>query len=157
MTVTLRPFRPQDLDLIERWASTGHLDEFTSRVRPRDAQARQHDPGSGLFWFVIVHADAAIGTVWIEPGGRPDESTLGVYLSHPSLFSRGLGAQAIRLAVDECRARQPAQVITLHVREGNARAIACYEKIGFATTSRGAKLLPSGAEVPYFEMRLLPL
>ena len=156
MTVTLRPFRPQDLDLIVRWSSTGYLDEFTSRLRPRDARARHHNPRNGLFWFVIVHADADVGTVWIEPGEEPDESALGVFLSRPSLFGRGLGAQAIRLAVDECRARHPAQAITLHVREGNARAIACYEKIGFATTSSGTKLLPSGKEVPYFQMRLLP-
>lgn len=156
MTVTLRPVRPQDLDLIARWASTGYLDEFTSRLRPRDTQAQHHDPENGLFWFVIVHADTDIGTVWIEPGEQPNESALGVSLSHPSLFGRGLGAQAIRLAVNECRARHPAQVITLHVRESNARAIACYEKIGFASASSGMKLLPSGEEVPYLQMQLLP-
>jgi RimJ/RimL family protein N-acetyltransferase len=156
MTVALRPFRPQDLDLIARWASIGYLSELTSRLRPRDAQARHHDPENGLFWFVIVQADTAIGTVWIEPGEQPSESTLGVFLSHSSLFGRGLGTQAIRLAVDECRASRPAQVIMLHVRQGNARAIACYEKIGFATTSHGTKLLPSGEEIPYFEMRLFP-
>ena len=156
MSVTLRPFRPQDLDLIARWARTGSLGEFASRLRPRDAQARHHDPQNGLFWFVIVHAAADIGAVWIEPGEQPNESTLGVFLGHPSLFGRGLGAQAVRLAVDECRARHPAQVITLHVRESNARAIACYEKNGFAITSNGTKLLPSGEQVPYFEMRLPP-
>ena len=135
MTVALRPFRPENLELIARWASTGDLDEFISRPRPRDARARYHDPPNGLFWFVIVDSDAEVGTVWLEPGEQPDESILGVYLSHPSLFGRGIGAQAIRLAVEECRARHPAQVITLRVREGNGRAVACYEKVGFVTTA----------------------
>lgn len=156
MTVTLRPFRPQDLDLVASWARTGDLDQFMSRLVPRDAQSSHHDPQNGLFWFVIVHSGADIGTVWIEPGAQPNESTLGVFLGRPSLFGRGLGAQAVRLAVDECRVRHPAQVITLHVRDGNARAISCYEKVGFVTTSSGTKLLALGEKMPYLEMQLLP-
>jgi RimJ/RimL family protein N-acetyltransferase len=156
MTVSLRAFRQEDLPLIERWASAGDLDRYLSRMRPRDVQAGHHDPQNGLFWFVIVDSGAEVGTVWLEPGERPDESTLGVFLSHPSLLGRGIGARAIRLAVDECRARHPAQVVTLRVREGNARAIACYQKAGFATVSSGTKVLSSGEHLPYFRMRLLP-
>ena len=156
MTVVLRAFEKADLELIARWASACGLDEYISRSRPRDALASCHDPQNGLFWFVIVHSGADVGTVWLEPGELPNESILGVFLNRPSLFGRGIGSQAIRLAVNECRRRHPAQLITLRVRQGNARAIACYERVGFSTTSSGTKVLSSGEHLPYFEMRLLP-
>jgi RimJ/RimL family protein N-acetyltransferase len=154
MTVALRAFRRNDLELIERWARARGLDEHMSRSRPRDPLATCHDPLNGLFWFVIVDSGVDVGTVWLEPGEQPNEAILGIFLSHPSLFGRGIGSQAIRLAVDECRRRRPAQVITLRVRQGNSRAIACYEKVGFVTMSTGTKLLSSGERVPYIRMQL---
>ena len=151
---TLRPFRQEDLALIAEWASAFCLEDYVSRTRPRGARAVRHDPSAGLFWFIIVSSGADVGTVWLEPGEGPEESVLGVYLKHSSLFDQGIGSEAIRLALEECRRRRSARVVTLRVRRDNARAIACYEKLGFATTSRGAKVLASGASLPFFEMRL---
>jgi RimJ/RimL family protein N-acetyltransferase len=151
--IALRPFARDDLQLIACWAEDFDLGEYVSRVRPRDALAVRHDPDHGLFWFIIVSSGAEVGTVWLEPGDRADESVLGVYLKHPSLFGRGIGSTAIRLALDECRRQRPAQAVTLHVRRDNLRAIACYERLGFAITARRTKLLPSGASLPILEMR----
>ena len=97
-----------------------------------------------------------MGTVWLEPGDAPDESVLGVFLSDPSQFGRGIGTEAVRLAIDECRRLHPAQRIALRVRRDNTRAIACYEKVGFVTVSSGTKTLPSGEGLPYFLMALPP-
>jgi RimJ/RimL family protein N-acetyltransferase len=156
VTVAIRALRPEDLELIARWESAPGLDQYVSRTRPRDTLATCHDPQNGRFWFVIVCSGVDVGTVWLEPGEQPDESILGIYLNHSSLFGGGIGSQAIRLAIDECRRRYPAQLIALHVRQGNARAIACYEKVGFVTTSSGTKVLPSGEHLPYFHMQLVP-
>ncbi len=150
---TLRPFRQEDLALITEWASAFCLEDYVSRLRPRGAQAVCHDPEKGLLWFIIVSSDADVGTVWLEPGEGPEESVLGVYLKHSSLFDQGIGSEAIRLALDECRQRRSTRVVTLRVRRDNARAIACYEKLGFAITSYGAKVLTSGASLPFFKMR----
>jgi RimJ/RimL family protein N-acetyltransferase len=139
-----------------RWAIAVGLDQYMSRQRPRDALVTCHDPQNGLFWFVIVCEGVDVGTVWLEPGEQPDESVLGIFLNHPSLFGRGIGVEAIRLAIAECRRPHPARLITLHVRQVNARAIACYERAGFVTTSSGTKILPSGECLPCFEMQLLP-
>ena len=152
--MALRPFLPEDLALITEWASAFCLEDYVSRVRPRGAQAVCHDPENGLFWFIIVSSGVDVGAVWLEPGEGPEESVLGVYLKHSSLFDQGIGSEAIRLALDECRRRRSTRVVTLHVRRDNARAIACYEKLGFAITSHGAKVLASGASLPFFEMRL---
>jgi RimJ/RimL family protein N-acetyltransferase len=152
--ITLRPFTQEDLQLIGRWAEAFDLGKYVSRVRPRDALAVRHDPDHGLLWFIVVSSGADVGTVWLEPGERPDESVLGVYLKHPSVFGQGIGSEAIRLALDECRRRLPTRVVTLHVRRDNLRAIACYEKLGFAITSQGTKILASDARLPFFEMQL---
>ena len=150
---TLRPFWHEDLALIAEWAGAFYLEDYVSRTRPRGARAVRHDPSAGLYWFIIVSSGADVGTVWLEPGEGPEESVLGVYLKHSSLFAQGIGSEAIRLALDECRRRRSTRVVTLHVRRDNARAIACYEKLGFAITSYGAKVLTSGASLPFFEMR----
>jgi RimJ/RimL family protein N-acetyltransferase len=152
--IELRAFGEDDLQLIGRWAEAFDLGKYASRVRPRDALAVRHDPDHGLLWFIVVSSGPAGGTVWLEPGGGPEESVLGVYLKHPSVFGRGIGSEAIRLALDECRRQLPTRVVTLHVRRDNVRAIACYEKLGFAITSRGTKIRASGARLPFFEMQL---
>jgi ribosomal protein S18 acetylase RimI-like enzyme len=153
--ITLRPFAQEDQDLIAGWAEAYELGTYASRARPRGTQAVCHDPESGLFWFIIVSSGTDVGTVWLEPGEGPEESILGIYLGHPSLFGQGIGSAAIRLALDECRRLRSTSVVTLHVRRDNARAIACYEKLGFAITARGAKVLATGASLPVFEMRLM--
>ena len=46
--------------------------------------------------------------------------------------------------------------VALRVRRTNARAIACYRRIGFTVTGSGTKTLPSGEAVPYYSMVALP-
>jgi RimJ/RimL family protein N-acetyltransferase len=150
----LRPFERVDLGLIEGWAVTAGLDRYASRLRPRDPMACRHDPEHGLLWYVIVEGQAEVGTVWLEPGEAPGERLLGVYLGDPALFGRGIGAAAIGLALDDCRARGGAEVVTLHVRRENGRAIACYAKLGFTITAEGVKESPDRTAVPFCEMRL---
>jgi putative acetyltransferase len=151
----LRAFRRDDLQLIAGWANAFDLEKYVSRLRPRDALAVCHDPQNGLFWFVIVSSGVDVGTIWLEPGEQPNESILGVYLKDPSVFGRGIGSQAIQLALEECQEQYPARVITLRVRQDNAGAIACYKKLGFLITSRETKVLPSGRRLPCLQMQLL--
>jgi RimJ/RimL family protein N-acetyltransferase len=149
----LRPFDRADLALIDGWARTASLDRYASRLRPRAPGACRHDPAHGLLWYVIVADGADVGTVWLEPGEAPDECVLGVFLGDPALFGRGIGASAIGLALDECRAGGGPDIVTLHVRCDNARAVACYTKLGFTVTADGVKELPGGEAVPFYEMR----
>lgn len=150
----LRAFRQDDLQLIAGWANAFDLEKYVSRLRPRDALAVCHDPQNGLFWYVIVSSGVDVGTIWLEPGEQPNESILGVYLKDPSVLGQGIGSQAIQLALEECRRQYPTRVITLRVRQDNARAIACYKKLGFLISSRGTKVLPSGKQLPCFQMQL---
>jgi RimJ/RimL family protein N-acetyltransferase len=156
MPVALRAFQPPDIQRLDQWAVNIGIDDFMSRSRPKVAAATSHDPSNGLLWFVITDADIDIGTVWLEPSEQPKESILGIFLGDQSAFGRGIGSQAIRLALSELWALYPSHNVTLNVRQANSRAIACYKKIGFSITSDGFKISPKGVSIPLFQMQLKP-
>ena len=150
MDVSLRPVSPADLPTIGRWA--GLMAAYLTRTRPYDEGADHHDPGAGLFWYVIAGAGVDVGTVWIELLPAGSEAVLGIFLGDPSWFGRGIGTAAVGLAVAEFRRANQHVPIVLRVRRSNARAIACYRRAGFTVTGGGSKPLPSGEVVPYYRM-----
>jgi RimJ/RimL family protein N-acetyltransferase len=154
MSITLRAFRASDTELLAKWAKDIDIDQFMSRSGPRRASTRFHDPGQGLFWFVIVASGQDVGTIWLEPGHESNESILGVLLGDPGMFGHGVGTQAISLALQELWSCFPSNYVSLRVRRSNSRAIACYEKAGFVVTSGGTKSSPSGAPIHFFKMQL---
>lgn len=153
MDIWLRPVSPADLATIDRWA-TALGSEAPSRTRPLAAGADRHDPTGGLFWQVVVADDREVGTVWIERLERC-EARLGVYLGDPADFGRGIGQAALRLAIADFRAACPGDALSLHVRESNARAIACYRAAGFEIVETATKVSTSG-ELVVFHTMLLP-
>ena len=154
LDISLRPVSASDLPALDGRA--GAMTAYLSRARPYGEGADHHDPGSGLSWYVIVEAGLDVGTVWIELLPAGSEAVLGIYLGDPSWFGRGIGATAIDLAVAEFRRMHPHVPIVLRVRRSNARAIACYRRVGFTVTGSGSKPLPSGEVVPYYRMTHLP-
>ena len=154
MGVSLRPVSALDLPTIDRWASV--VADHMSRTRPYAEAADRHDPDSGLYWYLIAEDDLEVGTVWIELLPAGFEAVLGVFLGDASCFGRGIGTAAIDLAIAEFRRAHRHLPIVLRVRRSNARAIACYRRVGFAVTGSGSKSLPSGEAVPYYRMVCLP-
>lgn len=150
MGISLRPASALDLPTIDRWASV--MADHMSRTRPYAEAADRHDPDSGLYWYVIAEDALDVGTVWIELPPAGSEAVLGVFLGDASHFGRGIGTAAIDLAIAEFRRVHRQLPIVLRVRRSNARAIACYRRVGFAVTGSGSKSLPSGAVVPYYRM-----
>jgi len=153
MDISLRPVSSGDLPVIDGWAS-GIGTDYLSRTHPFDEAALGHDPGSGLYWYVITENGADVGTIWIEVLPAGSEAVLGVFLSDPSLFGRGIGTASVRLAVAAFRRERPRLAVVLRVRRANARAIACYRSAGFAVTGTGEKVLPSGERVAFCRMEL---
>jgi RimJ/RimL family protein N-acetyltransferase len=152
--VSLRPVAAADQPSIDRWAAV--VADHLSRTRPYAVGVDHHDPDRGLFWYVIVDCARDVGTVWVELPPGSDEPVLGVYLGEASLFGRGIGTAAVRLAVAEFRGVHPQLSVSLRVRRTNERAIACYRGIGFTITGSGTKSLPSGEVVFYYGMVLTP-
>jgi ribosomal protein S18 acetylase RimI-like enzyme len=153
VNVSLRPVGASDQATIRRWASA--VADDLSRTRPYAEAADRHDPGSGLYWYVIADDERDVGTVWIELlAADSEEAVLGVYVGDPSDRGRGIGTAAIALAVAEFRSAHPHLAIVLRVRRSNTRAMACYRRVGFIVAGGGSKALPSGEVVPYYHMAL---
>jgi ribosomal protein S18 acetylase RimI-like enzyme len=150
MNVSLRPVAAADQATIDRWA--GDMAEHMSRTRPYAQAADRHDPDSGLYWYVITEDGLDVGTVWVELLPAGSEAGLGVFLGDPSSYGRGIGTAAIGLAIAEFRRAHPHLPIVLRVRQSNARAIACYRRVGFTVTDSGSKSLPSGEVVRFYRM-----
>ena len=155
MPISIRPVSPADLATIDRWAAAIGGD-FLSRTRPCARDADRHDPGSGLYWYLIDEDRREVGTVWIERLPEHSEAVLGAFLGDSADFGRGIGTAAIGLAVSEFWRAYPHEPVSLRVRRSNARALACYRRVGFVVTGTGAKRARSGDAIPFYRMVLPP-
>ncbi len=129
--VTLRNFREEDLPLLDAWANDIGSERYMSRYAPV--------AGRVLAWYVIQAQGRDVGTVWLEQETDPREARLGIMLADPSLLGRGIGRQAIQLAIGNIAKTRSIDLIHLHAREDNARAIACYRHCGFEIIDSGSR------------------
>ena len=90
--------------------------------------------------------------MWIERLMGVPEARLGVFLGSASDFGRGIGQEALKLAIAEFRGAFPDEPIALHVRQFNERAIRCYRSVGFEVVDTGSKAPPSGESVAFYTM-----
>ena len=151
MHVELREFEERDVDLLSAWTARVDAGAYMSRHRPLDRTLVAHSPEDGLLWYVIRVDGADIGTVWLELGAEPSAARLGIVLGDEALFGLGIGEQAVNLAL-ESAPELSVSTVALHVRQSNARAIACYEKCGFVPAGSGVKRRPDGGEIRYLRM-----
>jgi RimJ/RimL family protein N-acetyltransferase len=152
LSISLRPVSSEDLATIDRWASGVGSSEFMSRTRPIADHADHHDPGSGLFWYLVIQGSREVGTVWIERLSGEGKANLGVFLGSASDLGHGIGAAAIRLAIAQFHQAFPGEPICLNVRRSNARALGCFRSLGFVIDGAGTKVPPSGDRIPFYSM-----
>jgi RimJ/RimL family protein N-acetyltransferase len=155
MAISLRPVSPEDLATIDRWASDIGS-SAPSRTRPIAEGADQHDPASGLFWYLVIEDGREVGTVWIERLPGESGARLGVFLGSPSDFGRGIGKAALRLAISEFRQVLPNESILLNVRQSNVRALGCYRSVGFEIIGTGSKMASTGDPITFYRMLWSP-
>lgn len=117
-------------------------DAFTSTPEERAAEPmswwmrRAVDSTGQSVAFGAFHEDRLVGTVTIEfsvkPKTRHKAHLVGMFV-HESCRSLGAGTALVQAALACARARPEVLVITLTVTQGNASAIALYERCGFQT------------------------
>jgi ribosomal protein S18 acetylase RimI-like enzyme len=151
MHVELREFEERDVDLLSAWTTRIDADVFMSRQRPLDRALTAHSPADGLLWYVIRVDDEDIGTVWLERETERWYARLGILLGDELLFGLGIGERAVNLALERTQ-ELSVTTVALHVRESNARAIACYVKCGFLPVKSGVKRKPGGGEIRFLRM-----
>ena len=93
--------------------------------------------GWHLFLIVLAESDQPIG--WcglgqIDPQAR--RAHMAVIIGERAWWSKGLGQDALRLLLDYGFNLLNLNSVELFVNEDNARAIRCYEKLGFQIVGR---------------------
>lgn len=151
MHVELREFEERDVELLSAWTTRIDAGAFMSRLRPLDGALTVHSPADGLLWYVIRVDDTDCGTVWLERETERSYARLGILLGDDSLFGLGIGERAVNLALERAP-ELSVSTVALHVRQSNARAIACYEKCGFVAVGSGVKRKPDGGEIRFLRM-----
>lgn len=82
---------------------------------------------------------------------RADCVIIGLGL-RPDFCARGYGGGLVALAVSAAQSKCPQLPVCLEVRTFNARAIACYLRVGFAVVRRYVRETPVG-EAEFYLMR----
>lgn len=137
--VTLRPMTHADASHLVRWANDPDFAWFQWGRRP----GRFPDEQAARKWidaiaehrgavFAIEHGGRPIGQANyrdLQPKGRSAE--VGVGIGEPSLWSQGLGREALSLLIKHLVDDLGLHRVTLSVLAFNDRAIASYKAAGF--------------------------
>lgn len=127
LSVRIRPYVPDDKVLWDAW-SGGDLGHYQSHILPEGFD----EPGSPFELYIIEDPECgAVGAGWIDRIDRAaGTAMLGIFIAHQEWRGRGAGTFAVRFLITAA-ARNGLKRVGLHVRAGNARAIACYRRCGF--------------------------
>jgi RimJ/RimL family protein N-acetyltransferase len=139
LSIRLRPWRESDVDSVMSLRNDVALQaKLLARALGSDeSQVRQwlvHRSGkdSGILWIIADRTtDAALGYLQIT-GIDPEDrnADLGICLA-PAAQGKGLGSEALRLALANLRDTYGLRKINLRVRADNQPAIRCYTRLGF--------------------------
>jgi RimJ/RimL family protein N-acetyltransferase len=69
-------------------------------------------------------------------------------------FGKGIGKEAISLAINRSQQYLSFNKVYLNVRKTNIRAIRCYTKYGFCISGEGEKIVSEGQKIEFFSMIL---
>jgi GNAT superfamily N-acetyltransferase len=127
--LTVRVAEDADLPALDRALPTGRNDvhrAFLARQAAGEAS-----------YLVAWRGDAAVGVGavrWTGRGGSPHPELSNLHVPDP-LQSQGIGTAIVHFAEDLVRSRGHAR-LSIGVDEGNVRAAALYERLGYADTGR---------------------
>lgn len=143
--VRLRAFREDDLKNVLAWLNNPAVTRYLSSMRPwsvveergwLDRAMRNDDPTAVT--YVIESADGeyagSIGLMHID--GRNRRAEVGVVISRPEDWGRGMGTEAMLLMLRHAFEEMNLHRVTLRVYTFNERAQRSYAKIGFVEEGR---------------------
>lgn len=141
MHVTLRPITSEELLQACAWRNDPSVAPLFYRrnVTPDQMRAditKLRDSGSGDTLAIMRRDTSAfVGTLTYmisRKQGAPGEATLGILIGPAADRGRGLGADAINALSEWLKISLNVGTILVEVKPGNEKAVAFYERIGFA-------------------------
>ena len=137
--VRLRPVEEHDLPHFVRWLADPEMSRWLERLgKPPTLEdeyewwhEKRSDPDNVL-WAIDTLDGRLVGTTELRLTLRAERAELGVAIHDKTQWSKGLGTDAVRLVVDYAFEELGLNRVELTTDEQNARAIRCYEKVGFS-------------------------
>ena len=136
--VRLRPMAETDLVSFVEWFSDAEVTQWLAEVSTPPTleeeyewyERRRSDP-DGLMWAIETVDRRLVGSteLRLEPARRKAE--LGIVIGEKAEWSAGLGTETVRLIIGYAFGELELNRVELTTAEENARAIRCYEKVGF--------------------------
>jgi len=137
--VYLSPVSTDDWELYDKWSNDydmtffyyGGRESVSPAARGPESLASRAK-SKNHFTIVDKETDATIGECGFNEEDVANRyAKIGIAIGEREYWSRGCGADALRVLLDFGFNVRGYNCICLNVFEYNARAIACYEKVGF--------------------------
>ena len=136
--VTLRRVEERDLADILQWRRDPEVVEFWGEPLPDVDAARRHyaeSVGEPTWRFVIERGERGVGEIqYWHPHSGPDwtwSAGVDIFIGERDARNRGTGTEAVRTMLRYLFETKRCHRVTIDPETGNARAIRCYEKVGF--------------------------
>jgi len=137
--IYLRPLEREDAPTLLSFVNDPDVTRHLLLHRPMNLQAEQDfidgltaDEDQVVLGIVLRDGDRLIGSGGLHKvDWRCRQAGFGILLGVKDEWGRGHGTETTRLVVDYAFATLNLNRVWLHVFEDNARAIRCYEKVGF--------------------------
>ncbi len=131
--VVLRPLRPDDVPVLAAIAAEPSVARWWRDVPEADLRAKVAGEDDVTAFAVEVEG-AVVGMLEFHEETEPDYRHAGIDLFlATSAQGRGLGREAVSLAVEHLLGDLEHHRITIDPAADNERAIRCYEAVGFRT------------------------
>lgn len=136
--VRLRPVEEADLPRFVEWLADPEVTRWLAAVDEPPTledeyewwRERRADPDN-VMWAIEAEDGELIGTVDLRLVPHAPRAELGIAIQDKARWGKGYGTETVRLAVGYAFVELGLHRVELHVDEENARAIRCYEKVGF--------------------------
>ncbi len=140
MSLTARPITAADADLFLEMARNFHVEDGHALTPAGEASIREVAGGVPLApSFLLLEDDAPVGFFVLSLGYSPEHGGTDGFIDDiyllPEVRGRGLGKQAMKLALAESR-KCGIRVLLLEVEADNDRAYNLYSAMGFTDTKR---------------------
>ncbi len=136
--VSLRPVTHDDLPAIMRWRNDPEVVRFWDVPPASEAEYLEElfEPDDAPAWqLVIEHRGRPIGQLqYWHPTSDPDDhwsAGIDLYIGEPDGRDRGLGTEAVRVALQYLFEVKRLHRVTIDPEVDNRRAIRVYEKAGY--------------------------
>ena len=136
--VRLRPTEERDLPRFVEWLADRDVTRWLAAMGEPPTledewewyERRREDPES-VMWSIETLEGRLAGNVELRLTPRAKRAEMGIAIQDKSLWSRGLGTDAVRLVLRYAFEDLQLNRVELTTDEENRRAVRCYEKCGF--------------------------